>query len=80
MVPRRSAPGEADQKCSPTYLPMLPKPGRAVFGSKEHARGRGIDGPPQDSPPPKAVERSAGWRRTVDPSPFYTPRGAAIPA
>jgi hypothetical protein len=37
MVPRRSASGEADQSCSPTYLPMPPKPGRAVFGSKEHA-------------------------------------------
>ncbi len=47
-------------------------PGRAVFGSREHARGRGIDGPPKDSPPPKVVERSAGRRRTIDSSPFYT--------
>ncbi len=51
---------------------MPPKLGRAVFGSKEHARGRWIDGPSEGSPRPKAVERSAGWRRTVDSSPFHT--------
>ena len=28
----------------------------------------GIDDPEQDSPPPKAVERSAGWSGTVNPS------------
>jgi len=58
-------------KRSPTYPPKPPKPGRTVFGSKEHAQRRGIDGPPQDSPPPKAVERSAGWRRTIDSSPVH---------
>ncbi len=48
------------------------EPGRAVFGSTEHARGRGIDGPTQGSPRPKAVERSADRRGTVDSSPFHT--------
>ncbi len=32
--------------------------------------GRGIDGPPEDCPPPKAVERSAGRRRAIDSSPL----------
>ena len=62
--------GEAEQRA---YLPTRqspPKPGRAVFGSREHARGRGIDGPTEGSLRPKAVERSADRRRAVD-SPFH---------
>ena len=55
------------------------KPGRAVFGSGQHARGRGIDGPPEGSLRPKAVERSADRRRTVDPSPFHTQQEAPSP-
>ena len=62
--------GEAEQRA---YLPTRqspPKPGRAVFGSREHARGRGIDGPTEGSLRPKAVERSADRRRAVDSSPL----------
>ncbi len=63
--------GEAEQSAHPPTRQSPPKHGRAVFGSREHAGGRGIDGPPEDSLRPKAVERSAGRRRTVDPSPFH---------
>ena len=72
IVLRGPAHREAEQPAHLSSRQSPPKPGRAVFGSREHARGRGIDGPPQDSPPPKAVERSAGRRGTVDPSPFHT--------
>ncbi len=65
-------------KVIPTTPPKPPKPGRPLFGSKEHAVGRGIDGPPQDSLRPKAVERSAGRRKTVDPSPFHTQGKGAL--
>ena len=60
------------RKVIPTTPPKPPKPGRAVFGSRERARRRGIDGPPEDSLRPKAVERSAGRRGTIDSSPFHT--------
>ena len=43
--------------------------GRERSDFPTHA-GRGIDGPPEDSPRPKAVERSAGRRRTIDSSPL----------
>ena len=41
--------------------------------------GRGIDGPPEDSLRPKAVERSADRRRAVDSSPISTPKRSRYP-
>ena len=73
--PRGAAYGEAAQGAPPPTRQCPHKPGRAVFGSREHARERGIDGPAQGSPRPKAVERSADRRGTVDPSPFHTQNG-----
>ena len=57
-----------------------PSPGGQCSAPENTLRGRGIDGPPQDSPPPKAVEQSAGRRRTIDPSPLPNARkGVATP-
>ncbi len=69
--PRGAAYSEADQSAHPPTRQCPHKPGRAVFGSRAHARGRGIDGPAQGSPRPKVVERSADRRGTVDSSPFH---------
>ena len=49
-----------------------PKPGRTVLGSREHAEGERGSMVLRRTVCGEAVERSAGRRRTVDPSPFYT--------
>ena len=46
---RSSPTAKPSKSAHPPTRQSLPKPGRAVFGSREHARGRGIDGPPEDS-------------------------------
>ena len=71
--PPRSA-GQVPYVClhlNPRYTNAGARSGeqRASGCSQVHG-GRGIDGPPQDSLRPKAVERSAGRRRTVDSSPL----------
>ncbi len=68
------------RKVIPTTPPEPPKARAGGVRLHRTRLRRGIDGPPEDSPPPKAVERSAGRRRTIDSSPLpHVRKGVATP-